>query len=177
MAQASVTAGERGATDRLPGAVAGRLARDGIRLAGALRPVSRGTARGICHSDLWLLPEGPLVRTTQELGAGSAACRMDVGAFEEAVGLAASRLQAGGTDLVLLNKFGLSEAEGRGFRSLIADALGRGLPVLTGVSDIHRPAFERFAEGLATRLPPEEDAILDWCRSVVGRVTAPKEDA
>lgn len=173
MGLAGVTGQGRGATDRLLAAVAGRLARDGVRLVGALRPVAKADDAASCDCDLWLLPDGPLVRITQDLGTGSAACRMDAGAFEEAVGLATSRLQTGGADLVLLNKFGLSEAEGRGFRTLIAEALGRGVPVLTGVSEAHRAAFERFAEGMATHLPPEEDAILVWCRSVVGRDAVP----
>lgn len=173
---AGVTGQARGATDRLLAAVADQLSRDGVRLVGTLRPVAKADDAGHCDSDLWLLPEGPLVRITQDLGTGSAACRMDAGAFEEAVGLATSRLQAGGADLVLLNKFGLSEAEGRGFRTLIAEALGRDVPVLTGVSDTHRAAFERFAEGTATHLEPREDAILAWCRSVVGRDATLKEE-
>lgn len=165
MQLACVTGEGRGATDRLLAAVADRLAQDGVRLVGALRPVRADAAQ--CDSDLWLLPDGPIHRITQDLGAGSAACRMDAGAFEEAVGLALSRLQAGRVDLVLLNKFGLAEAEGRGFRALIADALERGVPVLTGVSETHRTAFDRFAGGMAIELPPDEDALLDWCRSPV----------
>jgi hypothetical protein len=167
MRLAGVTAGGCGATDRLLAAVADRLARDGVRLVGALRPLRADG--GACDSDLWLLPDGPITRITQDLGAGSTACRMDAGAFETAVGLAMSRLQAGKADLVVLNKFGLAEAEGRGFRALIADALGQGVPVLTGVSEPHRAAFEAFADGMATRLAPGEDAILDWCRFAIAR--------
>jgi hypothetical protein len=169
MRLAGITGQGRGTTDRLLAAVADRLTQDGIRLAGALRPAAPGVGSGHCDSDLWLLPEGPLARITQDLGSGSNACRMDAGAFEGAVGVVASRLRAGDVDLVILNKFGLSEAEGRGFRAVIAEALGRGVPVLTGVSDTHRAAFERFAESMSLHLPPEEDAILDWCRSVVDR--------
>lgn len=169
MRLAGVTGQGRGDTDRLLAAVADRLTRDGVRLGGALRPVSPEAGSGHCDSDLWLLPDGPIVRITQDLGAGSTACRMDAGAFEEGVGLATSRLQAGGADLVVLNKFGLSEAEGRGFRALIAEALGRGVPVLTGVSETHLATFNRFANGLVTHIAPDEAAILDWCRSIVGR--------
>lgn len=165
MQLACVTSQGRGETDRLLAAVADRLAREGVRLVGALRPVGAGS--GPCDSDLLLLPDGPIQRITQDLGAGSVACRMDAGAFETAVGLALSRLQAGGADLVILNKFGLAEAEGRGFRALIAEALGQGVPVLTGLSETHRAAFDRFAGGMASPLPPEEEAILGWCRSVL----------
>lgn len=165
---AGVTGEGRGATDRLLTAVADRLTRDGVRMVGALRPASPNGGAAQCDSDLWLLPDGPVVRITQDLGAGSAACRMDAGAFEEVVGLVTARLAAGDADLVVLNKFGLSEAEGRGFRTLIVEALGRGLPVLIGVSDTHRGAFERFAQGMATDLAPDEDAILAWCQAVAG---------
>jgi len=167
MQLAGVTGQGRGETDRLLAAVAEHLTQDGFRLAGALRPVSSGVGPGHCDSDLWLLPDGPLMRITQDLGAGSTACRMDAGAFEKTVGLATSRLRAGGAELVMLNKFGLSEAEGRGFRALIAEALDRDVPVLTGVSATHRAAFEAFADGMAAQLAPEEDAILAWCRSAV----------
>lgn len=167
MALASVTSVERRATDRLLAGVVARLIKEGFRVAGALRPITLAGDKGHCDSDLWLLPDGPVVRITQDLGAGSTACRMDAGALEEAVGLATARLVADGADLVVLNKFGLSEAEGRGFRALIAEALGREVPVLTGLSDTHRAAFERFADGMATALPPDEAAILAWCRAMV----------
>lgn len=100
---------------------------------------------------------------------------MDAGAIEEAVGLATARLVAEGGDLVVLNKFGLSETEGRGFRSLIAEALGRGLPVLIGLSETHRPAFERFADDMATALPPTEEAVLEWCRETMRHASGDAE--
>lgn len=175
MRLAGVTGQGRGDTDRLLAAVADRLTRDGVRLVGALRAVSPEAVSSHCDSDLWLLPDGPIMRITQDLGPDSTACRMDAGAFEETVGLATSRLRAGGADLLMLNKFGLSEAEGRGFRALIADALGRGVPVLIGISETHRAAFEAFAEGMAAILAPEEEAILDWCRAVAGHGTLTEE--
>lgn len=177
MRLAGVTGRGRGDTDRLLAVVSDRLARDGVRLLGALRPVSPVAGSGQCDSDLWLLPDGPIMRITQDLGAASTACRMDTGAFEEAVWLATSRLHADGVDLVVLNKFGLAEAEGRGFRALIGEAFGRGVPVLTGVSDTHREAFERFAAGMATHLPPEEGAILHWCRTAVAGDATLAEEA
>ncbi|WP_099827500.1 DUF2478 domain-containing protein [Oceaniglobus indicus] len=168
MGIATVTSAERGATDRLFDAIVTRLSAEGVRIAGAVRPVIPDVAPGHCESDLLLLPDGPIVRITQDLGPGSTACRMDAGALEQAVGLATARLAEQGADLVVLNKFGLSEAEGRGFRGLIADALGQGVPVLIGLSDTHRAAFERFSEGLSRALPPDEMAIVDWFRATAG---------
>lgn len=173
MALASVTATGRGATDRLLATVTARLAQDGVRMVGALRAAAPGGGSGPCDSDLRLLPDGPLVRITQDLGAGSGACRMDAGALEDAVGLVTARLAAEGADLVVLNKFGLSEAEGRGFRTLIGEALGRGIPVLIGVPQTHRVAFETFAQDMATDLHPNPDALIAWYRVVAGRALRP----
>ncbi len=174
---ASISAPARGATDRLLAAVVARLQAEGVRVIGALRaPPDNGSATH-CASDLWLLPRGPVLRITQNLGTGSASCRMDAGALEEAVGLASVRLEAEGADLVVLSKFGLSEAEGRGFRALIVQALLRGVPVLTGLSATHRAAFEAFAEGMAQPLEPNVAAILDWCQSVVSRDAPLTEEA
>lgn len=163
MKLASVSAQERGASDRLLAGVVDKLHAEGLRVAGVLRAVDPGSGPGHCSTALRLLPDGPVIDISQNLGTGSAACRMDSGAFELAVADATERLKTLGADLVVLNKFGISEAEGRGFRTLIAEALGRDLPVLIGVPDMHRAAFDRFASGMAVALPAEEDAVFAWC--------------
>lgn len=167
MPLASVMAAGRGETDRLLADVAADLAGQGARLLGAVRAPAGAAGPGACDCALRLLPEGAVVALTQDLGPGSAACRLDSAALEAAVGDVTARLLGEGCDLVVINKFGLSEAEGRGFRSLIVAALGRGTPVLIGLSDKHRAAFEAFADGLAAALPPEPGAVADWCRAAM----------
>jgi hypothetical protein len=71
-----------------------------------------------------------------------------------------------GADLLIVNKFGKHEAEGRGFRDVIAEALAMEIPVLVGLNSLNRPAFEDFAEGLATQLPPEPSALMAWVDEV-----------
>ena len=167
MLLASVSAQGRGETDRLLAAIVDRLRGKGVQMAGALRVLGLGSGSGHCDSALLLLPDGPIIDITQNLGTGSAACRMDAGALELAVSNATERLETQHVDLVVLNKFGISEAEGRGFRTLIANALERDLPVLIGVSNVHRAAFDRFAGGVATALPVDEDAVLAWCLGAI----------
>lgn len=171
MAIASISAGKRGETDRVLAAIVARLSNEGVRILGALRAIGNDAAGDIadqhCESSLLILPDGPVVRISQDLGSGSTACRMDAGALEDAVGIASVRLARHTPDLLVLNKFGLSEAEGRGFRAMIAEALGRGVPVLIGASETHRAAFERFAADMSVALPPDEDAILAWCRNAI----------
>ena len=54
--------------------------------------------------------------------------------------------------------------------ALISEALARGVPVLTGLSETHRAAFDRYADGMATILAPTEDAVMDWCNAAVATV-------
>lgn len=152
----------RGAHDAFLAALAERLQAAGLRLAGALqeRP-AMAEGQGPCAMDLWLLPDGPRRRISEARGALARGCRLDSGALEEAVGLVEARLA--GADLCLVNKFGKREGEGRGFAPLIGAALLQGLPVVVGVSPLNLPAFESFAGGLATPLPPEIDAALAAC--------------
>ncbi|WP_243645045.1 DUF2478 domain-containing protein [Rhodovulum euryhalinum] len=69
------------------------------------------------------------------------------------------RRLSGSVEILLLNKFGPHEAEGRGFRDSIACAPERGLPVLMGVGRFNLEAFDDFAGGLAEVLPPDQEAI------------------
>jgi hypothetical protein len=88
------------------------------------------------------------------------------------VGLVSASL-AGGADLLIVNKFGKHEADGRGFREVIAEALARGIPVLVGLNGLNLPAFEGFAGGLAVPLPPEEEALSAWVLAASGQESCP----
>lgn len=116
---------------------------------------------GPCDMDVKVLPAGPVIRISQSLGREARGCRLDAGALESAVVHVEASL-AEGADCLIVNKFGKQEAEGRGFRPLIAEALSRGMPVLVGLNRLNADAFEAFTAGMAVELPPEEGALLDW---------------
>ncbi len=65
-------------------------------------------------------------------------------------------------DLLIVNKFGKMEGEGRGFRDLIARAVAEGVPVLIGVNGLNRDALEVFLGGPAPLVAAEVGAVLDW---------------
>jgi hypothetical protein len=160
------TQGERGAVDRLLADVAERLWREGWSLAGAVQ-VNSGTGdKAACDMDLRLLDGTGTVRISQSLGPLSDGCRLDPAGLEDAVGRVAASLGAAPRPRILIvNKFGRQEAEGRGFRPVIAEALSAGIPVLSGVAHEHEADFSAFAEGMATELAPHIEAILHWCRA------------
>lgn len=164
---ACVTSQERGGTDRLLSDVADQLQAAGKLLAGIVKVggCTSSFANG-CDMEVRVLPEGPVIKITQNLGAGSDACRLDPGAIADAV----SSVEAGPidkADLFILNKFGPEEAAGRGFVSAIGRALGQGIPVLVGVGAAGREAFDTFADGLAETLPGDMDAIREWCETAI----------
>lgn len=160
--------GARGEIDQLLAEVAQRLQSEGWPLAGAVQQNSAQTcADGPCDMDLRLLDGSGTIRISQSLGALSEGCRLDPAGLEAAVGRVAVSLMRSGTTprLMIVNKFGRQEAEGRGFRPVIAEALGAGIPVLIGVGHDHGAEFAAFAGGLATELTPDIDTILGWCRA------------
>ncbi|WP_028714709.1 DUF2478 domain-containing protein [Paracoccus sp. J55] len=153
----------RGANDRFLAAIAGRAQAAGLRLAGTVHTNPRREGRIKCDMDLRVLPDGPVLRISEDRGDGARGCRLDAGVLEAAVLGVAAALP--GADLLLVNKFGKQESEGRGFAPLIAEALSRGIPVLAGVNGLNLPAFRAYADGLATQLPADEAMVLDWCRA------------
>ena len=159
---ACVTSPERGGTDQLLCDIANRLQTKGVALAGIIKELDYASEfENGCDMKVRVLPDGPVIKITQDLGAGSDACRLDPGAIAQAV----ATVEAGETakaGLFILNKFGPEEAAGRGFCAAIGAALEDGIPVLVGVGPASQAAFDSFSGGLASRLDPSPDAILAW---------------
>ena len=148
----------RGATvSRLAEIAAGLTAR-GLRLAGTVQTNLERTKAHPCDMDLRVLPDGPVFRISQALGSASRGCRLDPGVLEDAVVEAARRLD--GADLLIVNKFGKLEAQGRGFVPVIVQALGAGIPVLVGVNGLNLPDFLAFAGGEAQPWPQAEQVAV-----------------
>lgn len=155
--------------------LARRLQAEGVRLAGAVQENCADNGRPCSRMDLVVLDGLGLrderIDISQQLGEAALGCRLNPDGLEHAVGLIASDLdrRAAVRDMVILNKFGKQEAEGGGFRPVIAQALEAGLPVVTKVSRDAEPAFAAFVGELAEELPGEEAALLSWCRRQLGR--------
>ncbi|MCT9000514.1 DUF2478 domain-containing protein [Chelativorans intermedius] len=112
------------------------------------------------------LRDGALVRISQDLGRHARGCRLDPGALAQAARRLEDALDAG-ADLLILNRFGKSEAEGGGLRPVIERVMLAGIPILTAVRDAYAGAWEDFHGGLAVRLPAERQAVLGWCHAAL----------
>ena len=167
MKVAYITSNKPGETDRLLCNIAATLLSQQKKLSGIIKESAyQSSYANGCDMKVKVLPDGPVIKITQDLGAGSDACRLDPGALAEAV----SRVEStplDETDLFILNKFGPEESAGHGFCHVIGTALDLGVPVLVGVSTTNVENFESFASGLAERLPADEVAISDWVNAAI----------
>mgnify|MGYP001818989537 CR=1 FL=1 len=89
-------------------------------------------------------------RIPQDLGLASKGCRLDPN-----------------VDLLSIDKLGKHEADGRGFRTIIADALELDVPVLVGVNTLNLSAFEGFVRPEVTRSEPSERLIHESLATVL----------
>lgn len=168
MPLAFIRTAERGHTDRLLWRFAEALQARGLRLSGVVQTNSDrpgGVAAHHCDMDVRVLPDGPDIRINQVLGEGARGCRLNPAALEEAVALVEASLDPA-PDLLLINKFGKHEAEGRGFRPLIAEAIARGIPVLVGVNALNFDAFSTFAGDFGEELTPDLSKLQAWLDGV-----------
>ncbi|MBK0328540.1 DUF2478 domain-containing protein [Rhodobacteraceae bacterium F11138] len=166
----------RGQTDLLLTELARDLAGAGVRLAGVVQSNTECAESDLCDMDVRVLPDGPVFRISQSLGAGARGCRLNPEALEQAVAHVSAALGDAGDgrpDLLIVNKFGKHEADGRGFRPLIAEALMAGIPILTAVNPTNEAAFLTFAEDMAECIPTRLSAAVDWFERARGRVSAP----
>ncbi|SDU04525.1 DUF2478 domain-containing protein [Stappia sp. ES.058] len=155
----------RGDTDLLLFGLSRCLLEKDVRATGVVQINAARDDAGPCDMDVKVLPDGPVIRISQSLGREARGCRLDPTALERAVGLVETRLAAS-VDCLIVNKFGKHEAEGRGFRTAIAEALSADIPVLVGLNRLNAEAFHKFSGGLATELPPNIEDLACWMTSV-----------
>jgi nucleoside-triphosphatase THEP1 len=151
----------RGRPNAILSDVAARLAAQGVRVTGLVQFRAPQTGAHPCDMELMCLPGGQVFSIAQDLGRGASGCRMDIGSLETAVAQVEREI-AQGAEVLIVNKFGAQESKGHGFSAAIAQALDRGVPVITVVNPLNIEAFLRFADGMATELAPEADAIMAW---------------
>lgn len=151
----------KGDTDLLLYEVAQHFIAKGLRVCGTTQINSERQTDHPCDMDVQVLPDGPILRISQNLGAGARGCRLDPEALERAVALVEADLQ-NDVDLLIVNKFGKHEADGRGFRTAIATAISKDIPVLVGTNTLNRGAFLEFVGSSAIELAPMGEAIQAW---------------
>ncbi len=152
---------DKGLADEMLHDVATRLQAEGLTLAGVLQRDTMREGRRRCDMDLIDLGSGDILRISEDRGNEARGCRLDTSAMADA----AARIESGialGANLVIINKFGKAEGEGRGLRDVIAVALAQDIPVLLGVSETSIEALRAFAGDYCTVTSPDREFLDTW---------------
>ena len=146
-------------------AIATRAEKAGLRLGGVIeRPAKPGgNAARRCDMFLQDLASGQKVKISEDRGALARGCRLDLDNLSRTCAMVLASLTH--CDLILLNKFGKTEAEGGGFRCIISDALALETPVIIGVPRRNLEAWRAFAGDFGAEVEASALAVLGAARS------------
>jgi nucleoside-triphosphatase THEP1 len=164
---------DRADIEALLAAFVERLRGEGVRVGGLLQRTTR-EANGRPRMELIDIESGETVLISQNRGALSKGCCVDTGGMAAAAVLL-RRALVGGPDLLVINKFSGLEAEGGGLRAEFLAALAEGVPLLTGLSERHRAAFDAMTGGGGDFLEASIEALSDWWENTGGDAGATRQ--
>jgi nucleoside-triphosphatase THEP1 len=156
---AALVYNEQSYPDEIFKRVVDRCRLQGIRMAGVIQHRARDPGHG-CDMLLEDLATGRQTSIFADRGHGAKGCQLDEDAMLQMVSEIELALKSG-SDLVVLNKFGKVEAEGRGMRDLIAQAVCLDTPLIVGVPARNLQAWREFARGFSVELNGSDD-VDEW---------------
>lgn len=140
----------------------------GVRVAGLLQ-IAKGGVRGCATSmHLYDLQSNTTFDIWENRGSCARGCRLDEAGLNQAANVL-DRAIADRVDLLIINRFGRAESQGRGLLGYYARAIENDIPFLTSVRDPYEEAWSKFHAGLAISLPSDRSSVRDWARSVTSR--------
>lgn len=95
-------------------------------------------------------------------------CRLDLGRLEDAARRIAGAMESG-ADLVIINRFGKRERDGKGLVTLIDRATEADIPVVIAVSRDRFAEWITFAGGMSVKLRCDRDSLSAWWHDVSAR--------
>ena len=115
-----------------------------------------------------LVHTGEELQLFQDLGACAAGCRLDVGQLLDA-GVQVANAIDRGADLVIVNRFGRQEREGKGLSYLVGRALSADIPVVIAVPSHRFADWIKFADGMSVKLHCDRESLHAWWDAVSAR--------
>ena len=149
------------AADRFISNLGYKIREAGIGVAGIVQQNKFIRERTKCDMEVEELTSGTVLQLSADRGREARGCRPDRGVLSEAAALISASLQ-NEPELLILNKFGKLEAEGRGLRDTLADAVQLGVPIVVGVPYRNIEQWRVFAEGLAEECPIGSSRLHEW---------------
>ncbi|MGY3440449.1 MULTISPECIES: DUF2478 domain-containing protein [unclassified Bradyrhizobium] len=117
----------------------------------------------LVHSGETLLLAQPPSQSPENPGATG--CKLDLSRLHDAGVRVADALSAG-ADLVIVNRFGKRERDGKGLGFVIDRALGADIPVVIAVSRASFADWIKFAGGMSVKLACDRPALDAWWHNV-----------
>ena len=115
-----------------------------------------------------LLPTGEKLLLAQDFDPAASGCRLDLARLQNAGARVADELKVG-ADLLIVNRFGKRERDGKGLAFLIERAFEADIPVVIAVSAKSFPDWIKFAGGMSVKLACERAALDAWWHKVSTR--------
>lgn len=142
--------------DRVLARLALSLLEREVTLAGLVQHNAPRPGRSRCDMVLEDLGSGRHVAISQDRGPEARGCSLDLGQLLQASMLVEQSL-ARRPEVVILNKFGKSEAEGGGFRDLIAKVIESGSDLVIAVPWRNIESWRAFMGGLGEEISYEDE--------------------
>ncbi len=114
-----------------------------------------------CDMAVEELSSGTVLQLSEDRGREARGCRLDRGVLAEAAALLLRALERK-PDVLVLNKFGKSEAEGAGLRDVLARTVEEGVPLVVGVPFRNLDQWRLFAGELAQECPADSALVERW---------------
>jgi len=144
--------GKDGVDDTTLLALAAQLRGQGRHVLGHIQ--IKGEPLGACscrEMSLIDLASGAHIPISENRGAQARGCHLDWSALMQVAAQTEADLLTG-PDILIVNRFGRAEAEGKGMRGAIVKALGLGVPVIVGVRREYGEVWDAFHAGLAQKV-------------------------
>ena len=122
-----------------------------------------------------LLHSGETLLLAQDFDPAARGCRLDLARLQNA-GMRIADALSHGADLVIINRFGKRERDGKGLSHLIGRALDADIPVVIAVGRDHFADWIKFAGGMSVRLGCERDALEAWWHGITAEMRSPATD-
>ncbi|HEX6959420.1 MAG TPA: DUF2478 domain-containing protein [Ferrovibrio sp.] len=132
----------------------------GLRIAGLIERNKEPSRHSHCDMELEDIATGRRISIAEDRGQAATACRLDLSGL--ALAYAAVKANFAAADLVVVSKFGKTEAEGGGLRGLVAEAMEAQVPVLVGLPERCLSAWMDFAGEYGRPLQLNGAALYRW---------------
>ncbi len=112
-----------------------------------------------------LLHNGETLLLAQDFDPAARGCRLDIERLQSAGRRVAEALEKG-ADILIINRFGKRERNGKGLAFLIDQAFESNIPVVIAVSREHFAEWVKFADGMSVKLACERASLDAWWRNI-----------